>query len=807
MSLQETQLELESEMAHYGEKRFYDKIREATENSRESNNPASISLMKGALESVSKGIDEELLHLRDGKARIRKRIFAKLAETDSRVVAYLTLRALLDSISRGEALTTMAIKIGRFIEDELQLTEYMAQNRPLMDKVKRNVKKRTSNYKHQRNVLVHTARKAGLTYANWTTDYQLSIGIRLVDIVISTTGMFDIRSFKHKGRGRPAKHVVPTKKTLSWIMEKNNQLSILKPLKLPMVVTPKAWVSHREGGYLSLKFDFVRFSNHAIKTDYLGMIKDEKIKFSQIYDVVNAVQNTRWKINTRVLEVVDHFWNTIDEDVLECLPKKNEVIGSPHPGDDASKEVKKEWKVIASKIYGENIRNMSHKMAFTKMLWVANKFKDYEEMYFPHNLDFRGRVYPIPDFLTPQGDDVCRGLLQFAEGKTIATKKGQDYFLRYGASLYGLDKASDKAKDAWVDSNHDSLLLIASNPLEHSGVWNKADKPWQFLAWCFEYKNWFYNTEGYKVSLPIMVDGTCNGLQHLSAIMKDKEGGKAVNLIGEGDTPNDIYQMVADRACSILPNSSISMDRKLCKRPVMTTPYGATIYGMREQIKDELKKRKTKIGVEMEWDNWDNIVEVSEAIYEAIGQIIVKSREFMDWLQDIAETVGKSNFPMEWMTPFGFYVYQTYYKSKQRRITTHLSGRLKNYRASIREMIPYYQDIYKCRNSISPNFIHSMDASHLMFVVNDLAYEHGVKSLYLVHDCFGVHADSVDLLVRVLKDSFIEMYTGDQVVNAFIEDFLKKYLDRVDYFKIVEKRPQTGSLDINEVKKSRFFFS
>jgi DNA-directed RNA polymerase len=165
------------------------------------------------------------------------------------------------------------------------------------------------------------------------------------------------------------------------------------------------------------------------------------------------------------------------------------------------------------------------------------------------------------------------------------------------------------------------------------------------------------------------------------------------------------------------------------------------------------------------------------------------------------------NFPIEWTSPFGFYVYQTYYKTKQRRISTQLSGKLKNHRVSTQELVPYYQDVQKSKNAISPNFIHSLDAAHLMFTVNDMRYEHGKTSLYVVHDCFGVHADDVDLLVSTLKETFIEMYTGDGIVDRFIEDYIKKYLDRVDYFKIVEQRPMTGHLNINDVRKSRFFFS
>jgi len=42
--------------------------------------------------------------------------------------------------------------------------------------------------------------------------------------------------------------------------------------------------------------------------------------------------------------------------------------------------------------------------------------------YFPSNLDFRGRVYPIPPYLHHLGSDLSRGLLTFAEGKPLGER-------------------------------------------------------------------------------------------------------------------------------------------------------------------------------------------------------------------------------------------------------------------------------------------------------------------------------------------------------------------------------------------------
>lgn len=46
---------------------------------------------------------------------------------------------------------------------------------------------------------------------------------------------------------------------------------------------------------------------------------------------------------------------------------------------------------------------------------MANHFKG-SVLFFPHSMDFRGRVYPITPYLNHMGDDLNRSLLIFAEG-------------------------------------------------------------------------------------------------------------------------------------------------------------------------------------------------------------------------------------------------------------------------------------------------------------------------------------------------------------------------------------------------------
>ena len=43
-------------------------------------------------------------------------------------------------------------------------------------------------------------------------------------------------------------------------------------------------------------------------------------------------------------------------------------------------------------------------------LWVAKQFIS-DRIFFPSNIDFRGRAYPIPPNLNHLGSDLCRGAI------------------------------------------------------------------------------------------------------------------------------------------------------------------------------------------------------------------------------------------------------------------------------------------------------------------------------------------------------------------------------------------------------------
>lgn len=52
---------------------------------------------------------------------------------------------------------------------------------------------------------------------------------------------------------------------------------------------------------------------------------------------------------------------------------------------------------------------------------IAEEFRDHV-IYFPYNMDFRGRTYPIPPNLNILGSDFSRGVLVFDEARPLGER-------------------------------------------------------------------------------------------------------------------------------------------------------------------------------------------------------------------------------------------------------------------------------------------------------------------------------------------------------------------------------------------------
>lgn len=159
-----------------------------------------------------------------------------------------------------------------------------------------------------------------------------------------------------------------------------------------------------------------------------------------------------------------------------------------------------------------------------------------------------------------------------------------------------------------------------NNPLAPDAWWKQGDDPWQLLATCIEYIHAIDSPDPYHYlsNIPVhqvclffhcyLQDGSCNGLQHYAALGLDELGGKQVNLV-PSDKPGDVYTAVLKivkqhihddlnssdpfiRQMAVLLGGGEEVNRKIVKQTVMTSVYGVTFVGAREQIEGQLSVRE-----------------------------------------------------------------------------------------------------------------------------------------------------------------------------------------------------------------------
>ena len=790
---------LEAEMVSLGVKRYRKENSEAKKGKHEATTPAGIQFIRKSCSKVSNAIDTLHKEMVSGKP-IKYNVDAvkRLAELPSDVISFLALKGCINHLSTPVKLVKVALEVGGFIEDEARFRNFRETNPALFAVVSRDLAKRTTNYRKQKRVLAHSSIKADVVWENWLPGNKVRLGQLLVELVCDATGIFEIR--KQTSQHQSKKTVFwleATEASLKWIDGKNSVCELLSPVKLPCIISPRKWTSVYTGGYYQYtNMNLVKSNDDT----YMQQLDSSNLK--EVFHAVNTVQETGWRVSPKVFEVMDRLFDS--QASCGVIPEFGERhMERPYPKHGTKEEII-EWKREATLMYSDNQRRKTKRIQFSQLMWMARKFKDEKAIYFPHTLDFRGRLYANTAFLNPQGEDSARGLLEFSRGKPLGAS-GYAWLKVHIANCFGEDKISLEERVEWTDEHSDDIMLCGIDPLT-SRMWMDADKPWQFLRACMEFTCCNGNVD-YISHLPITVDGSCNGLQHFSAMLKDEVGGCATNLIPY-DQPQDIYEIVREHTVTRISRDTDSeflfwhkvLNRGLVKRPVMTTPYGATLYGMREQIHQELKKQLDKgvqfQGIDATSDLWPHCKYLASHIYEAIGEVVISSRVGMKWLQDVSRAMSKADRPIYWTLPTGFIVKQKYIKSVVKEIKTVINGRMASLYAGV---LHDDQRMDKSRqvNGIAPNFVHSLDACHLMMTIVKAKDEYGIEDFSVVHDSFGTHACDIEQLGMVLRETFCELYTGDILLN-----FKKEQRD----IKLPEL-PQFGELDIKEVMDSEFFFS
>lgn len=587
---------------------------------------------------------------------------------------------------------------------------------------------------------------------------------------------------------------------------------------LPMISKPRQWTGYKDGAYYLHQNRIVRTTpGEALQPTYVKAALENN-GLESIRQGLDILGSTGWVINRDVFNVMLEAWNG-GKPIADLAPAEPDLPHPPKPSPEEGYEAEKKWNNLVRDIENQRSSYHSQRCFQNFQLEVARAYLN-ETFYLPHNMDFRGRAYPLPPYLNQMGADNARGLLLFSEAKPLG-QNGLRWLKIQIANLSGFDKASLSEREQYATDHLDDVLDSANNGLHGRRWWLKAEDPWQCLAACCELRNALQlpNPADYASRLPIHQDGSCNGLQHYAALGGDKIGAQQVNL-EPSDRPSDVYSGVAEFVKETVAreaaqgNATAKMldgriTRKVVKQTVMTNVYGVTFIGAMKQVQKQLVDHYPDLSSEQKRLG---ALYIARKIFEALGTMFNGAHDIQYWLGDCASRITQSIPPEQieaiakqlmtpnrrgskglttaeqnnpnshfrstviWTTPLGLPVVQPYRSRVSRRVNTFFQGlniveRDSNFVVSKRKQL----------QAFPPNFIHSLDATHMMLSAS--ACHQAGLTFSAVHDSFWTHASDVDSMNQILREAFVKMHS-DNVIKRLASEFNVRYGRNMFYAKV-----------------------
>ena len=266
----------------------------------------------------------------------------------------------------------------------------------------------------------------------------------------------------------------------------------------------------------------------------------------------NNMQNTGYMINTKVLKVATKLFSSR----------------------------------IDPRVNGRDRQAWSH----NALLDLANQV-GRKVFYNPTYFEGSGRIFYSCDLLSPQSNDLTRGLLLMS-AKQQLNHHGWYWLAVHVANCFSgiggakkLDKLPFKARVKWVRKNSKLLQVIANDPLANLTLWwggiGKKAQTFQALAAAIA---WDEATRTGYCQQPVMLDQTCSNYGHAAAMLRDPDLARLTNMKHD-DEPQDFHAAVLinfKRLASEMYDKDVvnSLTRNDVKSASMISGYGATVKGL-----------------------------------------------------------------------------------------------------------------------------------------------------------------------------------------------------------------------------------
>ena len=700
-----------------------------------------------------------------------KEIKQYLSDIEPLAAAAITSKITIDKVfsvrENSNHLTNVCDAIGTGVEQECQMRHYEKEAPGLLNVLKENYWHKSTGTEYKiKKIQTLMNRYEVIQWQSWGKANRVKLGGWLLSCVCEVSGWFEKVPVRGKGN-----YIVPTELFMTVKDQVMYNAELFCPLAWPMLIEPNDWTTEKPGGYL---LNEIMKGHEMVRKSGSSHIQGERpIAF------LNKIQKVAYTLNPFIVEV------------SEILEKSGREVGKfkpitehPHP----VKPVDIAENIEARKKYRreETERNDLQAQEFRKscrtrmVMETVDRFKNKEKFYIPWSFDYRGRVYPIPAFLTVQSTDWEKSLIRFAD-ESFMDDEAERWIRFQVSTCYGLDKETLDDRLAWTYENEWLIERVATDPIGNLPDWEGAEEPWQFLAACEEMYHCVIKRDRISTGLPIAIDATCSGLQILAGLAKDKSTAQLVNVL-PSDKPQDAYKVIAETSKPNIPdNVAAHWDRKCTKRTVMTIPYNAKPFSNRSYIKEALKEK----GIDVDKDSLTLIV---QAVRDSMHTIVPGPMAVMKWIEDkVREALKRGEKELEWETPSGFVVKQSLYKAEMERITLQVLGQC-NMRVPVGDSEDV--DVARHKAATAPNLIHSLDAS--LLCLSALDFNHPIA---LIHDSVLCRATDMSELSRIVREKYMHLFAE--------HDYLTDFANQIG---AESEPPIIGDLKPESVIESTYFF-
>lgn len=805
----ERQLELEKEYRTRSLKKSRELVQKALDANNLSSLPKVSRMIAAAYDTVAAGIDAMKVQKAPGIGG-KYRSVIRLVPTD--VLAVMALTKCIDSLfvkeSGGSRVSAQALlaNLGRQVQAEVLSIQLETVAPAYMNRVYEYLKERnTTSQSHILKTLRASAENVHYGHEPWPASQCIAVG-KLILQPVWETGLFTW----DKGSDASQLQYLAPSEELAEVLQDLVEDADTVEIKPPMLVPPQPHTDMFSGGYL-LRSTCKRgtYHNHQITRAMLREVAEAFKEAPELQGMLNKAQSVPYVINKDILALVNEARRTGVTTGMPSsypAPKPEWYLDGVPKEEYTARQMDdfQTWKMNMRNWYIQERTRVSKLRSMVSLVQICEEFKDEQELYFPTCVDWRYRLY-FKSSLHPQGSDMQKALLMFARRKPLG-ERGLFWLKVHVATCFGYDKALFEKRAAWTDANIEQVRSVARAPFD-SEAFKSADAPWCFLAACIDLVNALdsESPELYESGIPVAMDATNSGSQHFSALLRDPVGGKLTNLFWEGneekaDMYMDVKQRTDAKVIMDLDNPEFvvqanfwrenAITRSMTKRPCMTHVYSATVRSCSEYILQSAQEEGYE-GTE-EYSLFKLAGYLSTRMKAAVEDANPAATEAMKYLQSLCYRVPAAQH-LQWKTPLGGLVINRYTESEETTV---------NVRSMNLTQLLVYNRNYdvnnkrKAKSGISPNWIHSLDATHLGMIINSFDGD-----IMPIHDSVATHACDVDAMHAVIREQFLKLYTEHDVLQEITDAAVACGADLEGL-----ELPAKGSLNLMQVLDSKFFF-